>query len=52
MYDGSVMKIRPPTARRFIAIYLEGDEQLRKKLLGLLKTKSVIQRNFSQTRKY
>tara|TARA_Y100000287_G_C14197571_1_gene343557 strand:- start:388 stop:1263 length:876 start_codon:yes stop_codon:yes gene_type:complete len=40
MYDGSVMKIRPSTARRFIAIYLEGDEQLRKKLLGLLKTKS------------
>ncbi len=40
MYDGSVMKIRPSTARRFIALYLEGDEDLRKRLINLLKTKS------------
>jgi len=40
MNDGSIMKIRPSTARRFIALYLKGDDQLRDKLEGLLLTKS------------
>ena len=40
MNDGSIMKIRPSTARRFIALYLKSEDEMRDRLEGLLKTKS------------
>ena len=40
MYDGSVIEIRPSTARRFIHIYLKSNERQRDHLKAMLKTKA------------
>ena len=40
MYDGSVIEIRPSTARRFIHVYLKSNERQRDHLKAMLKTKA------------
>lgn len=40
MYDGSMIEIRPSTARRFIHIYLKSNERQRDHLKAMLKTKA------------
>lgn len=40
MYDGSTITVRPSTARRFIQLYLQSEDDVRKKLHFSLKTKN------------
>lgn len=40
MYDGSIIEVRPSTARRIVNIYLRSDEDQRKDMLNYLKTKN------------